>query len=133
MDDSRELIQKRLMEATEQLGKYEADDKEHRSAKMSEITNLTNSLVALDKVENERLNNNARNSVDEERLVIDAEKIEVEKKKIRFGKWQLGIGIVGGFLIQLAGFILNENMQKEGGMTRFAEKCAEDVRKIKIP
>lgn len=131
-NETRELLQKRLNEACDQLGKIEATDKEKRTAKTAEITALTNALTNLDKVENERINNNLKNSTEEARVKVDAERVEVDKKRIRTSWWQIGIGIVAGLFGSTWGYILNENMQPDSRLQKFADKCSDTVSKIKF-
>ena len=130
-EDTRELVKKRLDEACDQLGKLEAHDAK-RPAKIAEIKTLAETLNKMDEVENERINNNMKNSVEEAKVRNDDRRLEVEQRKVKLSWWQIVIAVAAGFGIETWGFMLNENMQPERRMEKLAGKCTEIIQKFRF-
>ena len=130
-EDTRELVKKRLDEGLEELGKLGAHDAK-RTAKLAEIKTLAETMTKMDEAENERINNNMKNSVEEAKVKNDLLKIEVEQKKVKLTWWQVVIAVGVTFGAETWGFILNENMQPERRLEKLAGRCTEIVQKFRF-
>ena len=126
----RDLIEQRLKEATEELGRLDPNDTAKRKAKVDEITALTDNLNGLDQAAETRNNNNKKNDNDEDRLKIDNERLKLEKRKLVFN-------IVLGVLTPLTSFglytwsyLVGENMQGDKPMQRAADKIHDGLSKL---
>lgn len=81
MDENNlDLYEKREHEVLEQLGRTEHDDPNRKNL-VNELTALSSIRVSYEQTEQTRLNNNARNDIDEEKLRIEQGKLENEKER----------------------------------------------------
>lgn len=81
MDENNlDLYEKREHEVLEQLGRTEHDDPNRKNL-VNELTALSSIRVSYEQTEQNRLNNNARNDIDEEKLRIEQGKLENEKER----------------------------------------------------
>lgn len=119
---TRDLMEQNLRKANEELSRIDPSDAAKRKAKTEEITALTTALNSMDQTEQNRLNNNAKNSIEEDKLRIEAERVENDKKRIKLGWGQLGIGILGGFLLKTWAYMLSEHFQEDRPMGQFSDK-----------
>lgn len=98
MEDNLDLYEEREHEVLEQLGRMNMDDA-NRKALVSELTALSSIRNSYEQTEQTRLNNNARNDIEEQKLVIEEEKVKNDKKRT-IAMWVqtfLSVG-VGGYL-----------------------------------
>lgn len=98
MEDNLDLYEEREHEVLEQLGRMSMDDA-NRKALVSELTALSSIRNSYEQTEQTRLNNNARNDIEEQKLVIEEEKVKNDKKRT-IAMWVqtfLSVG-VGGYL-----------------------------------
>ena len=81
MDESNlDLYEKREHEVLERLGQTEHDDPNRKNL-VNELTALSSIRVSYEQTEQTRLNNNARNDIDEEKLRIEQAKLENERDR----------------------------------------------------
>ena len=118
----RELMETSLQKSYEEWNEMKDGD-ENKPKKLNEIKTLAEVMNNYDKTNQERLNDNAKNSIDEARIKIEEAKVKNDHKRIVLGWGEIGIGLTFGALINFANFILSENMQADKGLQRFADNC----------
>ena len=116
-----ELVEKRLKENFEELGRRNYDDP-NRSKIASEAKTLSEIKVALDSNELTRLNNNAKNDIEEQKLFIEQKKLENERKKIGADIGKVIVYTVGSFGLGIGGYLMDTIFQKSPFLQRLAEK-----------
>ena len=79
--DIVDLYEERIKEKLEELGRMSKDD-QNREKVQKEIDMLSKNHLSYVELEQNRLNNNAKNDNEEQKLLIENEKIKVDKKKI---------------------------------------------------
>ena len=79
--DIVDLYEDRIKEKLEELGRMSKDDP-NREKVQKEIDMLSKNHLNYIELEQNRLNNNAKNDNDEQKLLIEEEKIKLDKKKM---------------------------------------------------
>ena len=97
--DNLELYEEREREILERLGQMSMNDPERKSL-TQELNVVSSIIVNYKQTELTRLNNNARNDIDEARLVIEGEKVQNDKTRNK-------IMVGGSILSVLAGWWLH--------------------------
>lgn len=80
MEDNLELYKEREREDLEKLGRMTIEDP-NRKGVVAELTSLSSILNSYEQTDQTRLNNNARNDIEEQKLVIENEKVKNDKKR----------------------------------------------------
>ena len=122
--DNLELLEERQRELLELLGRMEIDDS--KRSKVQEELNLISKIIVETRAQEEtRLNNNARISIDEERLRIDQEKLENDKQ----WKWVTVGTSVGGAVLGAGMQWMSYHMEETGyaykSLKAFGERTVE--------
>ncbi len=123
-----ELRETRIHEAYEELGRLKYDDP-NRGKVMSEIKVLEEIKLNEANAESTRLNNNAKCDIEEQKLVVERERTQIEKKKIRSTWGQIAAYFIAGFGSLGAGYLLDPWFQKNPQMTKFSERCRDLILK----
>lgn len=80
MNENEEMYEVREKEILEELGRLKMDDPARKQL-INELDTLSSIRVNYSQAEQNRLNNNARNDIDEARLIIEEEKVKNDKKR----------------------------------------------------
>ena len=94
-EDNLELYEKREHEVLERLGMTEFDD-QNRKALVNELNVLSSIRNTYEQTDQTRLNNNAKISIDEAKLVIEQEKIRNDKERTKMMLLQAILSFGGG-------------------------------------
>ena len=118
--DTRDLLKKRINEGLEEL--KELEDSTERKKKVDEIKILADVDVAYEKSENDRHNNNWKNELDEQRLLIDEKKLKTDRARVGVdvGK-TIFFGLLG-ISSSIGSYFLGSFLQKDGKLDKFGEK-----------
>lgn len=90
--DNREMYEVIERSLQDKLNRMEPDDP-NRKPLVAEATAVSNIIVNYDRAEQDRLNNNAKNDIEEAKLAIEQRKVELEEKKMNMNWLQWGIGL----------------------------------------
>ena len=82
---------------------------------------------AYDQNETTRLNNNARNDIDEEKLRIEEAKVQNEKAKIKVDGWKAGMYVFFGAVFGFGGYFLDPILQNNKSFQKLQDKCMDFV------
>ena len=125
MDDelrtTSELMDAREKELYLELGKLEFDDPK-RQKLIQEAKTIADIKNAYESTENARLNNNAKNSIEEEKLVIEAGRLKNERRRNVVEIVKIGLYVVAGVGINFASYALDPWLQRDNRMQRFGER-----------
>lgn len=118
--DTRDLLKKRINEGLEELENL--DDAAERRKKIDEIKTLSDVDIAYEKSENDRHNNNWKNELDEQRLLIDEKKLKTDRARVGVdvGK-TIFFGLLG-ISSSIGSYFLGSFLQKDGKLDKFGEK-----------
>lgn len=120
--DNLELYEERERELLERLGRMSADDPNRKSV-VQELNTLSSIQVNYQQTELTRLNNNAKNDIDEERLRVEAEKVKNDKTR----NWTT-VGV--SFFSMLLGYLTihkSYHMDDEGYSFKDLKKYGQDL------
>ena len=124
MKDNLELLEERQRELLELLGRMEIDDPK-RSKVQEELNLISKIIVEMKSQEETRLNNNARISIDEERVKIEQEKLENDRQ----WKWvTVGTSVGGAILgagMQWLSYHIEDTSYAYKGLKAFGERTTE--------
>ena len=123
-----DLLEQREREGYEELGKLKYDDP-IRGKVLNELKTLSDIRNDFESQEQTRLNNNAKNDIEEQKLVIESEKIRNEKKRIGAEVGKAVLYFVGGFSSMFGSYMLGEWFQKDSSMHRFGERLHDMITK----
>jgi len=125
--DTRDLLKKRINEGLEELENL--DDTTERRKKIDEIKTLSDVDIAYEKSENDRHNNNWKNELDEQRLLIDEKKLKTDRARVGVdvGK-TIFFGLLG-ISSSIGSYFLGSFLQKDGKLDRFGEKLNDFMMK----
>lgn len=108
MDENNlDLYEKREHEVLERLGKTEHDDPNRKNL-VNELTALSSIRVSYEQTEQTRLNNNARNDIDEEKLRIEQGKLENEKERNKTIMLQSLLSLLVGVGLTMKSYHMDE-------------------------
>lgn len=108
MDENNlDLYEKREHEVLEQLGRTEHDDPNRKNL-VNELTALSSIRVSYEQTEQTRLNNNARNDIDEEKLRIEQGKLENEKERNKTLMAQSLLSLLVGIGLTMKSYHMDE-------------------------
>ena len=121
---TEELLEKREKEVYLELGKIGFDD-ENRKQLMNEAKIFAEIRNANDQAENTRLNNNARNDIEEQKLVTEQERLKAEKARIAVDVGKIIAGVLGGIGMTVMSYNMDTLYTKDNRMQKFAERIHE--------
>ena len=127
--DNLELYEEREKELLEKLERYEIDDPKRKSI-INELEVLSRIRNSYEQTEQTRLNNNRQNDIKEEQLVIDAQKVENERKKTKSTWGQAGMYLGGSIFLTGLSYFLDTvvgPVAKKG--ERFAERLTDMIKR----
>lgn len=130
LKSTSELMDARERELYLELGKLEFDDPK-RQKLINEAKTIADIKNAYDSTENARLNNNAKTSIEEEKLVIEAGRLKNEKRRNVVEVVKIGLYVVAGIGINIGSYMLDPFFQKDNRMQRFGEHVHELLSKWK--
>lgn len=116
-----EIIEENEKRIHEELGRMKLDDP-NREKLLKEAKMYADMRIAYATEEETRLNNHARNDIDEEKLVIEHQKLDNEKKRMRFDLGKAAMYLFGGFASSFSSYMMAEWFQDYKPLTRFSEK-----------
>lgn len=126
MDENELLTTRELMESVEkevyiELKKLPLDDPK-REKLLKEAKQHSDIRLAEDEAEQSRLQDHARNDIEEARLLIDQQKVENDKARNRIDIGKIIIYLLAGIGVNLASYLLDPWFQKDNRMQKFGEK-----------
>ena len=125
---TQELMEKQEKEAYLELGKLGYEDA-NRKKILDELEVRSRIRIAYDTAEQKRLDNYAKNEIEERRITVEEEKAKNEKKRIGADVTKAIIFLVGGFFSGFSGYMLDTWFQKDPRMSRFQEKVHDAILK----
>ena len=108
-EDVMELNEARLVQLYKELDRYEPTDPNYKKI-VENIEDLSRVLETYKQIELKRLDNNAKNDIEEQKLVIDMQKVQNDKAR-NIGEWMgrvLYAAMIGGS----AWFSYNQDLLK---------------------
>lgn len=120
----QDLLEKREKEVYLELGKVGMNDEKRRQL-MSEAKTFAEIRNANDQAENTRLNNNARNDIEEQKLLVEQERCKVEKQKIGVDAAKIFVGVLSGLGMTMLSYNMDTLFTKDNKMQKFCEKVHE--------
>lgn len=124
MSNVRDLIEEREREALEELGRLKSDDP-NRGKVLAEVKTIAEIRNSYDQTELTRLNNNAKNSIEEEKLIVEQEKVKTDRKRVKAELGKAAMFIIGGFVGNFGSYLLDTCFQKFTPLQRFADRLHE--------
>lgn len=125
---TQELLETREKEVYLALGKVGFDDPK-RQKLMNEAKTFSEIRIANEQSENNRLNNNARNDIEEQKLVIENERIKVDKRRTAVDIAKIVVYTVAGIAINITSYMMDPWFQKDSRMQRFGERIHDMLTK----
>lgn len=126
--NTNDLREKQIHDAYVELGRLKYDDP-NRGKVLSEIKSLEEIKRDEENAETTRLNNNARNDIEEQKLDVERERCSIEKRKIRSTWGQIAAYFVAGFGSLGASYLLDPWFQKNPNFVKFSEKLRDKILK----
>ncbi len=129
--DNLELLEERQKDLVEQLNRMAIDDP--KRPKVQDELDLISKIIVNMKTQDEtRLNNNARNSIEEERLRIEHKKLESDKiwRGITIGTSVLGVA--SGYLMQCKSYHMEEANYAFKALKNFGERTLESFSNLRF-
>lgn len=126
--NTNDLREKQIHDAYVELGRLKYDDP-NRGKVLSEIKSLEEIKRDEENAETTRLNNNARNDIEEQKLDVERERCSIEKRKIRSAWGQIAAYFIAGFGSLGAGYLLDPWFQKNPSFVKFSEKLRDKILK----
>ena len=126
--DISEMREKRIREAYEELGATKFEDA-NRGKLMNEIKTLEELRLSESQAETTRLNNNEKNSIEEEKLAVERERLKLDRKKVRSTWGQIAAYFIAGFGSFGASYFLDPWFQKNPNFMKFSERLRDQILK----
>jgi hypothetical protein len=126
--NTNDLREKQIHDAYVELGRLKYDDT-NRGKVLSEIKSLEEIKRDEENAETTRLNNNARNDIEEQKIDVERERCRIEKRKIRSTWGQIGAYFIAGFGSLGASYLLDPWFQKNPNFVKFSEKLRDKILK----
>jgi len=123
-----ELLEKREHEAYEELGKLNYGD-ENRGKVLNELKTLASIRNDYDQTELSRLNNIAKNDIEDRKLDVESEKIKNDKRRMWSEVGKAVLYFVGGFGSMFSSYMMSEWFQRDTQLHRFGEKLHDQITK----
>lgn len=128
LKDNIELYAERENEILLELGKTKPDDPKYATL-MKHAEAYSKIRSTYEENENTRLNNNARNDIEEARLVIENEKLINERQRIAMTKWQTALYFVGTFAAGFLSYNMDLTQNAYKWLDRQKDRFLEFVKK----
>lgn len=125
--DNLELYEDREHELLEKLGRMESDDPNYGKV-VGYLDTVSKIRVNYETSEQTRLNNNARNSIEEEKLIIEHAKIQSDKDRTKAMWIQALLSFVGGAALTMKSYHMDESGYPYKDLKVFGMKLIERVR-----
>ena len=106
--DNLELYEDREYEILEELGRMEMNDPKRKDL-VNELTAISSIRVSYEQNEQNRLNNNAKNDIEEAKLVLEAEKVRSDKEK----NWMFLVQAVASFSLGYHSIMRSFHMEEK--------------------
>lgn len=119
--DNMEQLEEIERQINEKLLDPDLDDVSRKN-KLAELKTVAEIRSNYQVNENNRLNNYARNDIDERKVRVDEEKVKVDKARIRADVGKAAIYFFGGMFANFSSYLMEEAFQKFPPLTRLAEK-----------
>lgn len=126
--NTNDLREKQIHDAYVELGRMKYDDP-NRGKVLSEIKSLEEIKRDEENAETTRLNNNARNDIEEQKLDVERERCSIEKRKIRSTWGQIASYFIAGFGSLGASYLLDPWFQRNPNFVKFSEKLRDKILK----
>ena len=120
------LLEEVEKEGLEELKRRNYDDPARKSI-MAEVKTCSDIRVANAEVEINRVNNNAKNSIEEERIMIEREKVKTDRKRGKTELIKAGIYFFGGAALSVTSYFMEVAFQRYPQMSRYADKLHDMV------
>lgn len=114
-------LEKRIQEAIEELGKLNFDDP-NRGKLLNEIKTLKELQIAEQQTDDSRMNNSARNDIEEQKLQIEEQKVKNDRRKNGTDIAKLVVYGLLGVGMSFSSYMMDNWFHKDTGMYRFGEK-----------
>ena len=124
--DNRELLELTKKNALLQLDRMEYNDP-NRGKVVNELETVSKILNADDQTEQTRLNNNARNDIDEAKLIVEQQKVENEKRRMTIDGVKIGLGVVVTLVGQHMAYHMEETKLAFKGMANWVKEFANNI------
>ena len=124
--DNMELLEQAEKNALIQLDRMEYNDP-NRGKVVNEIETISKIRNAYDQTEQTRLNNNARNDIDEAKLVIETKKVENEKHRLVVDGIKIGAGVAVGIGGQYLSYHMEETKLAFKGLVAWVKDFTGSV------
>lgn len=121
-----ELLEARETEAYEELGKLAFDDPA-RGKILNEIRTYSDIRIANEQTEQNRLNNNSKNDIEEQRVAIEAQKVQNDRVRMNTELAKAGLFLLGGLSSTFLSYSMEEWFQKFTPLQRFGEKLHDFI------
>lgn len=125
-----DLLEQSIHDAYEELNRLKFGD-ENRGKVLNEIKILEDIQQKASDSESARLNNNARNDIEESKLEIERQKVAVERKKVRSAWRQTLVYAFVGTLSTGLSFFAEPWFQKNQTLNKFSDKVTSLILRIK--
>ena len=123
---NREMYEEREKEILEELGRMSVTDP-NRKPLLIELDTISKILVNYDQLEQNRLNNNAKNDIEEQKLIIEEKKLKNEDKKIWSGLGMAVMSFVGGITCVRWSYKMDEHNWAYKDMKTFGSRAVESI------
>lgn len=121
-------LETRIREAVEELGKMNYDDP-NRGKLINEIKTLKELQLSEQEADDARLNNAARNDIDERRLEIEEQKVQNDKRKNGTDIAKLVVYSLLGVGMSFSSYMMDNWFHRDSSMYRFGEKLHDFLMK----
>lgn len=128
-ETNQELYEAREKEMLEELGKTPFNDP-NRLKLVESLDTIAKIRVNYDQLDQTRLNNNAKNDIEEEKLVIEHKKIENDKERIWASVITGLVSFFGGVSVVRWSYKMDENNWAYKDMKMFGTKAIDSVKGI---
>ena len=126
-ENNLELYEKREHEILEQLGKMEMSDPNRKNL-VQELNTLSSIRNNYDQTELTRLNNNARNDIEEAKLAIEEEKVKNDKERTKAMWFQAALSFLGGAALTMKSYHMDTKGYPYKDLKQFAMRQIEKIK-----
>lgn len=126
-ENNLELYEKREHEVLEQLGKMEMSDPNRKNL-VQELNTLSSIRNNYDQTELTRLNNNARNDIEEAKLAIEEEKVKNDKERTKAMWFQAALSFLGGAALTMKSYHMDTKGYPYKDLKQFAMRQIEKIK-----
>lgn len=127
-NDNLSLYEARENELLLELGKLKMDDPK-RGPILKELDTIASIRQSYETNEQTRLNNNARNDIEEQKLVIEQKKLENDARRTNMTGWQTGLYVFTAFFSGFMSYHMDETKQIFKWMDRQKDEFLKLIRR----